>query len=276
MSPSGPHSLASLDGEIMLASEAMIPATDEGFVRGDGAFEVVRVYDGVAFAMDEHLARMERTGAGLRLPIDLEAVRADAHRLLAHVAADSEHVEDHRLLRLIVTRGGRRVLMTEQLHDSPERIRLLSTTYAPTRILDGVKSLSYAANMLATRLARDAGFDDAVLVTPHGRVLEAPTRSVFWVTDGELCTVPLSEHILASITRAIVLEVCSVRERSITLEELYGADEVFLASTTREVHPVSAIDDREYSEVSPVTARTAERVTARVRERLAAVASASA
>jgi len=269
MSPSGPHSLASLDGEIMLASEAMIPAADEGFVRGDGAFEVVRVYDGIPFAMDEHLARMERSGANLRLPIDLEAVRADAHRLLAQATADEGHADDHRLLRMIVTRGGRRVLITEQLLESPERIRLLSTTYAPTRILDGVKSLSYAANMLATRLAKEAGFDDAVLVTPHGRVLEAPTRSIFWVSDGELCTTPLSEHILASITRAIVIEVCEVRERSITLDELYAADEVFLASTTREVHPVAAVDDHEYAEPSPVTDRTAELVMARVRERLA-------
>lgn len=270
MSPSGPHSLASVDGEIMLASEAMIPALDEGFVRGDGAFEVVRVYDGIPFAMDEHLARMERTGANLRLPIDLEAIRADAHRLLAEATADEAHAEDHRLLRMIVTRGGRRVLITEQLLDAPARIRLMSTTYAPTRILDGVKSLSYAANMLATRLAREAGFDDAVLVTPHGRVLEAPTRAIFWVSDGELCTTPLSEHILASITRAIVIEVCDVRERSITLEELYAADEVFVASTTREVHPVAAVDDRGYPESSPVTERAAELVMRQVRERVAA------
>jgi branched-chain amino acid aminotransferase len=268
MSPSGPHSLASLDGEIMLASEAMIPATDEGFVRGDGAFEVVRVYDGVPFAMDEHLARMERSGANLRLPVDLEAIRADAHRLLAAAQADEEHVEDHRLLRMIVTRGGRRVLITEKLFESPERVRLMSATYAPTRILDGVKSLSYAANMLASRLAREAGYDDALLVTPHGRVLEAPTRSIFWVRDGDLCTTPLSEHILASISRAIVLEVCDVQERSITLEELYAADEVFLASTTREVHPVAAVDDHDYPEPSPVTERTAERVMTRVRELL--------
>jgi branched-chain amino acid aminotransferase len=268
MSPSGPHSLGSVDGEIMLASEMLVPATDEGFVRGDGAFEVVRVYDGVPFAFDEHLARMQRTGANLRLPIDLEALRADAHRLLAEASADDVHAEDHQMLRLIITRGGRRVLMTERLLDSPERIRLMSTTYAPTRILDGVKSLSYAANMLASRLAKEAGFDDAVLVTPHGRVLEAPTRAIFWVKDGELETTPLSEHILASITRAMVIDVCEVTERSITLDELYAADEVFVASTTREVHPVAAVDDHVYSGPFPVTERTAELVMARVRERL--------
>ena len=270
MSPSGPTSLASLDGEIMPAGEAMIPVTDEGLIRGDGAFEVCRVYDGRPFAFDEHLARMERSAHNLRLPIDLEAIRADAYRLLADAYADPTHPADHQLLRIMLTRGGRRVLLTEQLLESPQRIRLLSTTYAPTRILDGVKSLSYAANMLATRLAKEAGFDDAVLVTPHGRVLEAPTRSIFWVAGGELCTTPLDEHILASITRALIIEVADVTERAITLDELYAADEVFVASTTREVHPVHAVDEHDYPGSAPVTDRTAERVAARIRERLAA------
>ena len=74
MSDFGPNSLASLDGEIMLASEAVIPVTDEGLIRGDGAFEVIRVYDGVPYALDAHFARLARTGANIRLPIDLEAV----------------------------------------------------------------------------------------------------------------------------------------------------------------------------------------------------------
>ena len=266
---SGPSSLASLDGDIMLASEAMIPATDEGLIRGDGAFEVVRVYDGVPFAMDEHLARMQRSGANLRLEVDPEAIRADAYRLLARASID-EDATDHQLLRMIVTRGGRRLLLTEPLTESAERIRLLSTTYEPTRILDGVKSLSYAANMLATRLARESGFDDAVLVTPDRRVLEAPTRSIFWVTGGVLCTTPLDAHILASITRALIMEVADVSERVITLDELYAADEVFVASTTREVHPVCAVDDHDYPGPDPVTERTAALVADRVAAKLSA------
>ena len=75
--------MASLDGEIMPAAEATIPATDEGLLRGDGAFEVLRVYDGKPYAMEDHMHRLERSAANLRLPIDLEAVRADAYRLLA-------------------------------------------------------------------------------------------------------------------------------------------------------------------------------------------------
>ena len=265
MSPTGTTSLASLDGEIMPVAEAVIPATDDGFVRGDGVFEVVRVYDGVPFAFDEHLARMERSATNLRLPVDLEAVRADAYRLLAEAGAGP----DHQCLRVIATRGGRRLLMTEPLSALPERARLKSVTYSPTRVLDGIKSLSYAANMLATRLAQEDGFDEALLVTPHGRVLEAPTSSVFWVSDGELLTPPLEEHILASITRRVVIDATGARERSCTLEELCAADEVFLASTVREVMPVIAVDAYTFEAPGPVSERTrqavAERIQAQIR-----------
>lgn len=246
-------SLASLDGEIMLASEATVPATDEGLLRGDGVFEVVRVYDGRPFALEDHFARLERSAENLRLPIDLEAVRADAHRLLAEAGAGREHD----VLRIVLTRGGRRLLLTEPMHDTPQRIRLGSVTYSPTRVLDGVKSLSYAANMLASRIARERGFDEALLVTPHGRVLEAPTSSIFWVADGEVMTPPLDDHILASITRAIVMKITGARERACTLEDLGAAEEAFLASTLREVQPVAAVDGRTFNAAGPVTSATA-------------------
>jgi branched-chain amino acid aminotransferase len=262
---SAPGSLASLDGELMLASEATIPATDEGLIRGDGVFEVMRLYDGRPFAFEEHLRRLERSAANMRLPLDLEAVRAETWRLVAQAGNGPEH----ELLRVIITRGGRRLLLTEPAPAMPETARLASVTYSPTRILDGVKSLSYGANMLAARLARERGFDEALLVTPHGRVLEAPTSSIFWVADGELLTPPLDEHILASITRAMVIEATGASERSCTLEEMLRADEAFLASTVREVQPVAAIDDRVFDAPGPVTRRTAEAVESVIRERLA-------
>jgi branched-chain amino acid aminotransferase len=258
-------SLASIDGSITLASAATIPATDEGLLRGDGAFEVVRVYDGLPFALDEHLRRLERSALNLRLPLDLEAVRADANRLLAHAGAGP----DHELLRVVVTRGGRRLLLTEPLPQTPEHLRLGSVTYAPTRVLDGVKSLSYAANMLSSRLARERGYDEALLVTPHGRGLEAPTSSLFWVQDGELLTPPLDEHILASITRRIVIERAGALERACTLEQLGAADEAFLASTTREIQAVSAIDEWTYVAPGPVTSRVAAVVGEAIRAELA-------
>jgi branched-chain amino acid aminotransferase len=264
VTPTGPTSLASLDGEIMPASEATIPATDEGLLRGDGVFEVIRVYDGQPFALEDHLDRLTRSAANLRLPLDVESVRADANRLLAQAGAGP----DHESLRIVLTRGGRRLLLTEALPPSPERIRLTPVTYAPPRILDGVKSLSYAANMLASRLARERGFDEALLVTPHGRVLEAPTSSLFWVKDGAIFTPPLDDHILASITRARVIEVTGALERACTLEDLSDADEAFLASTIREVQPVAGIDEHAFAESAPLTAQAAARISARIQSEL--------
>jgi branched-chain amino acid aminotransferase len=267
VTPGFTPSLASVDGAITLASEATIPATDEGLLRGDGVFEVIRVYDGRPFAFEEHLRRLERSASNMRLPLDLEAVRAEAARLLAHAGSSP----DHELLRIVATRGGHRVLLTEPLSPANERIRLGTVTYSPTRVLDGVKSLSYGANMLASRLARERGFDEALLVTPHGRVLEAPTASIFWVKDGSVLTPPLDEHILASITRRIVIELSDAVEQACPLEELLAADETFIASTTREVQPVASVDGRVFDPAGPVTPRIAAQVAERIRAELGAV-----
>jgi branched-chain amino acid aminotransferase len=259
-------SLASVDGAITLASAAMIPATDEGLLRGDGAFEVIRVYDGHPFAFEDHIRRLERSALNLRLSVDLEAVRADANRLLAHAGSGT----DHELLRIVITRGGRRLLLTEPLEPLPDVMRLGSVTYSPTLVLDGVKSLSYAANRLAARLARERGFDDALLVTPEGHVLEAPTSSIFWIKDGAILTPPLDEHILASITRRLVIEETGAEERRCPLHELIDADEVFMVSTAREAHPVAAVDGREFKAPGPATTEIAEAVGARIQAELAA------
>ena len=264
MSAEGISSPASVDGEIMPVAEATIPITDEGLIRGDGAFEVIRVYDGTPFALEEHLARLGRSAHNLRLEVDLEAVRADVHRLLAHAGGGP----DHDLLRIMITRGGRRLMMTEPAPAIVEHARVKTITYSPTRILDGVKSLSYAANMLASRLAREQGYDEAVLVTPHGRVLEAPTSSIYWVEGEQILTPPLDDHILASITRAMLIEVAGVIERPCPLEQLLDADEVFLGSTAREVQPVIAIDDRAFAVPGPATQRAAAAIEARIRSEL--------
>lgn len=256
-----------MDGVVCDASEASIPVTDEGLLRGDGVFEVIRVYAGRPFALDEHLARMTRSAQGLRLALDVEAVRADVATLLAA----AEPVEG--CIRVLATRGGRRIAIVEALRPMPETIALASITYAPSRLLDGIKSLSYGANMLATRLAQEAGADEAVLVTPHGRVLEAPTRSIVAVLGGVLTTPPLSEHILDSITRRAVLAVADVRERPVTLDELLEADEAFLASTTHEVLPIHRIDDRDLPAApGPVTRELAGRLTEHIAAALAAPA----
>jgi branched-chain amino acid aminotransferase len=260
--------LASLDGVTAPAVQTSVPVTDEGFLRGDGAFEVVRVYGGVPLLLNEHLDRMERSAANLRLDGGLH--RDEFEREAAELLSARDPAGFDGCLRLVQTRGGHRLLITEPLPEPPERLRCAFVTFAPTRVLDGVKSLSYAANMLCSRIARERGFDEALLVTPHGRVLEAPTSSLFWVDrQGRLCTPPLDDHILASITRSHLLELLEVDERSVTKEELLDAQEACIASTTREVHSISAIEEREFPETGEVTRKAAAVFRAHVESLLA-------
>ena len=256
--------LASVDGVIGPAEQAVIPVTDEGLTRGDGAFEVFRLYAGRPFALEEHLARLANTCAGLRLDYDDDAVRAEAAALLGAAGP----VEA--LLRVVLTRGGRRIMTVEPLPVPPAVARVATVTYSPTRVLDGLKTLSYAANMLAGRLARERGFDEALFVTPHGRVLEGPTWSLFWVAGGRLLTPPLEDRILASITRAYVIEECDAEEGVCTLDDLAAADEAFIASTVRVVMPIAAVDDIALPAApGPVTLDARERMGRRIERELA-------
>jgi branched-chain amino acid aminotransferase len=260
-----PRMLASVDGTIGPAEEARIPVTDEGLTRGDGGFEVMRLYEGRPFALADHLARLDRTCAGLRLPYDDEALSAEIGALLEQAGSVDA------LMRVVLTRGGRRILTIEPM---PERLpvaRVATITYSPTRVLDGLKTLSYAGNMLAGRLARERGFDEALLVTPHGRVLEGPTWTFFWVAGGRLLTPPLEDHILASITRAYVIEECDAQEQPCTLDDVAAAEEAFIASTVREVMPISAVDEIALA-TGPITAAAGERLARRIERELASAA----
>jgi branched-chain amino acid aminotransferase len=258
--------LASVDGTIGPAEEARIPATDEGFTRGDGAFEVARLYAGRPFALEDHMARLAITCEGIRLPYDEDALRAEIAGLLEAAGPVDA------LLRVVLTRGGRRVLTIEPLPPRLAAARVMTVTYAPNRVLDGLKTLSYAGNMLAGRLAREQGFDEALLVTPHGRVLEGPTWSFFWVAGGRLYTPPLEDRILASITRRCVIEDSDAEERPCTLDDARGAEEAFIASSVREVMPIAAIDDATIDGPGPVTREAAERLSSRIARNLTGAA----
>jgi branched-chain amino acid aminotransferase len=257
--------LASLDGVIGPSEEALIPVTDEGLLRGDGVFEVSRLYKGVPFAHDEHIVRMRQSADNLRLPADFDALQSETDALL-EVAGPVDGQ-----IRVVLTRGGRRIITIEPLPPQPAAARVASITYRPTILLDGVKSLSYAANMLAGRLAKERGFDEGLFVTPEGKVLEGATWTFFWVQDGELLTPPLEDHILDSITRRLIIETSGAVERSCTLDDLAHAEEAFIASSAREVQPITAIDDIDVPHAPGPVSRAAhaaliERIEREVRE----------
>jgi branched-chain amino acid aminotransferase len=249
--------LASVDGTVTATAEAMVPMKDDGLYRGDGAFEVIRLYEGKPFALVDHLDRLGRSSAAIELEFDREALE----REIAALLEEAGDVDGQ--LRLIVTRGGRRIAATEPIPSHGETLKLATVTYNPTVILNGVKSLSYAANMQASRLAKGRGADEAVLVRPDGTVLEPPTSAIFWVSGGgELRTPALDDGVLESITRDRLIKALDVAEGTWDVEDLRGASEAFLASTTREIQAVAAIDGAELAAAPGPRTREAQQAFA--------------
>lgn len=257
---------AVLDGELLPIADASIPVSDDGFKRGDGVFEAFRVYSGRQFGLEEHMQRLLKSADGMMLrEVDVNAIVADVEKLIAAKGETDFGV------RIICTRGGHRVVMSEELHAYPASIKLATIEFNPTVLLDGLKTLSYGANVLANRVAEDRGFDEALLVTPDGQVLEAPTASIFWSPDGESLVTPPLDGILASITRQVLLEAeLDVEVRPTTKDELLGATEAFLCSSIREVQAIGQIDDVRLAVPGPLTILAKRAYAAAVEARIAA------
>jgi branched-chain amino acid aminotransferase len=260
----GPGALpAAIDGVLCDARTATVPLYDDGLLRGDGAFEYIRCYAGRPFALGEHLDRLERTCRTIRLDCPRALLERDIERLLTDAGAV------HRDLRIVLTRGGRRILILEPWVEWPPA-RLAFIADSPRAILSGAKSLSYAGNMLARRLATERGFDEALLVTAEGHVMEVQQAAFFWVAPGgALCTPPLAEGILDSITRRVILKHLPVEERVCRTQDALGATEAFLAGTAREVQGVGRIEDRTFHGVpGPTTCTAVAAYRSEVAERL--------
>ena len=125
-------------------------------------------------------------------------------------------------------------------------------------MLAGAKSLSYAGNMLAKRIAQERGFGEALLTTSGGHVMEAQQAAFFWVTmQGDLCTPPLSEGILDSITRRVVMKHLAVTECVCRTQDALAAREAFLAGTAREIQAVGVIEGRVFDDPPGLVTRRA-------------------
>jgi branched-chain amino acid aminotransferase len=254
--------LISVDGVVSPAADALMPVQDDGVYRGDGAFEVIRLYGGRPFALADHLDRLERSTSAIELPLERGRLEDEIGRLLSEVGPEDGQ------LRVVITRAGRRIVAAEPLPPRGEVLRLATVTYSPSVILNGVKSISYAANMQATRIAVGQGADEAVLVTPDGTVLEAPTATVFWVSpQGVLRTPALEAGLLESITRGRIVAALEIEEGTWPVADLRAASEAFLASTTREVQPVAGIDGADLKQAPGPRTREAREAFASALER---------
>jgi len=234
----------SIDGELLEPGEATISVLDDGLLRGDGAFEAIKLYGDHPFRLGEHIERLGVSADAIHLSFDPEALWGEIGALLEDTELPAES-----MLRIVITRGGRRIVIAERLPEWPPSVAIALVRLTPSEILAGVKSISYAANMHATRIAAERGAGEAVYIDRDEIVLEAPTSSIFWAgEDGVLRTPELETGILDSITRRVLIEDVGAEEGRYEASELRAAQEAFLASTTREIQPVSSIDGAELPE----------------------------
>lgn len=257
-----------IDGELLAdPNSPAIPVTDHGLTVGDAVFEAVKVVDGQPFALQRHLDRLERSAAGLGLAgVDTARVRAGVEAVLAGDAMPLGR------LRITVTAGpaplgsGRgssgptTIVVAAPMDAMPPATSVITVPWPRNERspLAGLKTTSYAENVLALALAREAGATEAVFGNLAGNLCEGTGSNVFYVVDGELRTPTLDSGCLAGVTRDILIEWYGAREVDEPIEVAQGADEVFLASTTRDVQAVTRWDDRELPGPGPVTREAME------------------
>jgi len=245
-----------VDGALVDDDAARISPMDHGLLTGDGVFETLRVYDGVPFAWTRHVARLGRSAGALGLvPPDGATLRAAADAVIA-----ANDLPDARL-RITVT-GGVAPLGSER-GSVPPTVVIASgemRPWPPTADVvvvpwvrnergatAGLKTTSYAENVRALAFAHERGASEAIFPNTQDRLCEGTGSNVFLVVDGGLVTPPLASGCLAGVTRDLVLLLCertgiACAERDVPVSSLAAADEAFLTSSTREVHPIAHVD----------------------------------
>jgi len=253
-------------GCLVTPDEALVSVLDHGFTVGDGVFETMKVVDGQAFAFTRHLLRLKRSAKVLGLTCPDDAVLRQAVDEVLFANAGS--ITGPARLRITIT-GGIASLGSERADALPTiavammnskswpestTVAVVPWTRNERSAVMGAKTTSYAENVVALEFAHARGVSEAVFANTVGQLCEGTGSNIFVVVDGVAMTPPLSSGCLAGVTRELVLEWCDVVEEVLPLEILHSADEVFLTSSTRDVHPVTRVDDREL-QVGSVTAR---------------------
>ena len=240
-----------VDGQLVEPGTATVRADDHAVVVGDGVFETMKVVDGTAFALSRHLRRLDRSAAGLGLDEpDEDRIRAAVGEVLA---ADPSAG----LLRITWSSGagpwgsgrgdGPGTLVVgsgpPNVWPSAERVHLVPWARNEHGPLVGLKTTSYAENVLALATAKRVGCSEGLFANTAGHLCEGTGTNVFLVVDGAVLTPPLSSGCLAGVTRELVMELADVVERDIDPAGFASAEEAFLTSTTRDVNPISAVDE---------------------------------
>jgi branched-chain amino acid aminotransferase len=240
-----------VNGQYVRAEHAHISVFDLGLLRGHGVFDLLRTYQGRPFQMQDHLERLRRSAerASVELPLSLPEIASVIESLLQRngfaettvkIVATGGRSSDH----LLPQGPGSLIVLASPLTPFPERlyregVRLSTTTQA--RSLPEAKTLQYLPAILALREGQMRGAQEALYVNARGELLEATTSNFFACVGGQWVTPPEGE-ILAGVTRATLLRLTEISVRPLHKEE--ELEEAFITSTTREIMPVSAIDER--------------------------------
>ena len=253
--------IAYLNGRWMRPEAARVSVFDRGFMFGDSVYEVMAVYDGQVFTLNQHLDRLQFSLDAIRL--SSPHTREEWQLLIEQAVTRGD--ENPAYLYLQVTRGF--ALPRNHVYPGPASPTVLITVM-PAPILErtgidpikvvtredfrwgrgDIKVTSLIANGLLRDEAMAAGYDDAILIR-DGEVTEATAANVFIVSEGVIVTPPASNFLLRGITRDHVIALAGeadlpLAERAITEAELLGADEVWVTSTGQEVWPVGQVNDQ--------------------------------
>jgi branched-chain amino acid aminotransferase len=267
-----------LDGKFVDSSKAKVSVFDHGLLYGDGCFEGIRIYNGKILKLRSHIVRMFESAAAIRLQPGYSI--DEIEEAIRETVEINQQKDGY--IRLVFTRGKGTLglnpflcptatvfiivesikLYPDEMYEDGMSIIVAKRPRVPAKCLDPqVKSLNYLNNILAKIEAIDAGVLEALMLNLDGEVSECTGDNIFIVKDGEISTPPVSAGILNGITRRLVIENIApsleyiVNERTILLDEVLEADEVFLTGTACEVIGVSHIGDKVIGvgKVGPIT-----------------------
>ena len=240
-----------MNGALVPEDEARISPFDHGWLVGDAVFETLVIVRGMPFAARRHLERLAYSAEHLGVTVpDAEVLR---EAMIAVAAANGLH---EGRLRVTVssgtgplgsTRGHSRptatVAATPQTPwPATTAVATVDWTINERGPLAGLKTVSYGANVRALAAVKAAGASEAIFANTQGQLCEGTGSNVFLAHQGQLITPSMASGCLAGVTRQLVIELAGAVERDVPLEALAAAEEAFLTSTTRDVHPIHAVD----------------------------------
>ena len=266
-----------VNGRITDAEHAVISVFDHGFLYGEGVYETLRTYNGQPFLFDRHMRRLRNSAGMLALPVPVPD--AEIERRFLETMRSAGLVGDglEAYIRLLVTRGvgdlsydpaacpepsfivivKKQIELPREAYERGVSVVMASTVRNhPATVNPLIKSNNLLNNALAGQEAVRRDAFEAVMRNYRGELAECATSNLFVVKDGAALTPPLESGLLPGITRAFVFEIggaegIPVREQVLRDDDLLGADEAFLTSTTREIVPIVRVDERQIGAGSP-------------------------